>query len=556
MFKAAHYDHGTGVAVADVDGDDLLDIYFVCQLGRNQLWRNRGDGTFEDITDRAGVAVEEEVSVAASFADIDNDSDADLYVTRVRAPNQLFLNDGTGTFTNVSQGSGLDHVGHSAASTFFDYDRDGRLDMLLSNVGKYTTETRGPGGYYLAFPAAFSGHLFDERNEESILFHNEGDGTFVNANEALGFHDLSWSGDATPLDANEDGWLDLYLLDMQGHDEYYENQEGKSFVKKSRDLFPRTAWGTMGTKVFDYNRDGNLDLYLTDMHTDMVYLLEVDEEKSKMRRNLPLSMLATDGNHILGNAFFEKRGPNEFVEISNQVNAENYWPWGISVADLNADGFEDVFITASMSYPYRYAINSVLLNDQGKRFVDSEFVLGVEPRAKGTAQRWMQIDCDGADAENELCEDRGGLWQVWAATGSRSSVIFDLENDGDLDIVTNDFGGTPMVMVSDLDQKESLNYLKIKLVGKRSNRDGLGAICRVESDQFQQTMAHDGKSGYLSQSRMPLYVGLGQSDHADRIIITWPSGHEQVLEGPISSGQTVTIVESVGDLPPPTNTQP
>ena len=135
-------------------------------------------------------------------------------------------------------------------------------------------------------------------------------------------------------------------------------------------------------------------------------ILRPDEEKYKMRRNLPINMLATDGNHILGNAFYRKDGPNKFTEVSDQINAENYWPWGISVADLNADGFEDVFIAASMSFPYRYGINSVLLNDRGKDFLDSEFVLGVEPRSKGTAQPWMVLDCSGADMRSSLvCKD-------------------------------------------------------------------------------------------------------------------------------------------------------
>ncbi len=544
-FKFAHYDHGTGVAVADVDNDGLLDIYFVNQLGANELWKNKGDGSFEDITETAGVAVPEEVSIGASFADIDNDGDADLYLTRIRAANKLFLNDGTGRFEDVSEESGLDHVGHCSGAVFFDYDRDGLLDLLLTNVGKYTTDQRGPGGYFYADRAAFSGHLHEDRHEANILFRNRGDAQFENVNDQVGFNDLSWTGDASPIDANDDGWPDIYLLNMQGHDEYYENQQGKSFVNKSRELFPRSAWGTMGIKVFDYNRDGQLDLYVTDMHTDMVHDLSPDEEKSKMRRNSPLKILATDGNHILGNAFYRKDGPNQYTEVSDEINAENYWPWGISVADLNADGFEDVFIAASMSFPYRYAINSVLLNDRGKGFLDSEFVLGVEPRSRGTAQPWMTLDCSGRDADNRLCKDRGGKVLVWSAIGTRSSVVFDADDDGDLDIVTNDFGGKPMVLISNLQDRHDVNYLKVLLQGKTSNRDGLGALVTVHAGDLKSLSPHDGKSGYLSQSRMPLYFGLGDAGQVDQVEVTWPSGIKQVMEGPIDANQTLTITEDV-----------
>src|SRR5687768_7363001 len=123
-YKAAHYDHGTGIAIADVDGDGRSDIYFVNQVSGNQLWRNLGGGRFEDITGTAGVAVPGKVSVSASFADIDNDGDADLYVTTVRGGNQLFENGGGGRFRDISTASGLGHVGHSSAAVFFDYDRD------------------------------------------------------------------------------------------------------------------------------------------------------------------------------------------------------------------------------------------------------------------------------------------------------------------------------------------------------------------------------------------------------------------------------------------------
>ncbi|MGB7327545.1 MAG: FG-GAP-like repeat-containing protein [Rubripirellula sp.] len=542
-FKAAHYDHGSSVAVADVDSDGRLDLYFVCQLGRNELWRNLGEGKFEDITDRAGVAVEDEVSVGASFADFDNDGDADLYVTRVRAPNRMFLNDGKGNFRDVAKDVGLDHVGHSSAATFFDYDRDGRLDLLLTNVGQYTTDERNEKGYFIAHSTAFTGHLFEDRAEANLLFRNLESGKFEDVSQSVGFDDSSWSGDATPVDGNNDGWPDIYLLSMQGHDEYYENQEGKRFVKKSRELFPVTAWGSMGVKVFDFNRDNQLDLFVTDMHTDMVHTLKSYEEKSKMRRNLPDSMLATDGNHILGNAFYRKDGKNKYTEISDQIGAENYWPWGVSVADLNADGYEDVFVTASMSYDFRYGINSVLLNDHGKSFVDSEFVLGVEPRSKGTAQPWFELDCDGADADHKHCQDCTGKVVVWGAIGSRSSVVFDLDQDGDLDIVTNDFGGTPMVLTSDLAEKHDLHFINLQLTGEKSNRDGIGAMVTLHTGDQSQVMVHDGKSGYLSQSRMPLYFGLGDSTMVDRIEIAWPSGIEQTVNGPIESNQTFTIIE-------------
>src|SRR6516162_5138524 len=158
-WKPAHYDHGSAVAVADVDGDGLYDIYFVNQLGGNELWRNLGNGKFENITESAGVAVKDRISVTASFADINNDGYPDLYVTTVRGGNVLFVNDGKGHFKDISKESGLDYVGHSSGAVFFDYDNDGLLDLFLCNVGVYTSNEKGRGGYYVGLKDGFSGHI-------------------------------------------------------------------------------------------------------------------------------------------------------------------------------------------------------------------------------------------------------------------------------------------------------------------------------------------------------------------------------------------------------------
>ena len=268
-YKAAHYDHGNGVAVADVDGDGLLDLYFTTQLGVNQLWRNRGNARFENVTSKAGLGLPNQVVVSAAFGDVDNDGDPDLYVTTVKRGNHFFENQGNGRFMDRTKESGLTYVGHSSGSTFLDYDNDGLLDLFLVNVGQYTSKERGRGGYYRALPDAFSGHLFPERTEKSILYHNQGNNEFKDVSAEMGLEDESWSGDCTFTDLNRDGYPDLYLVNMQGDDHYYENQAGKKFIEKTSQYFPKTPWGAMGVKFFDYDRNGHMDLYLTDMHSDM-----------------------------------------------------------------------------------------------------------------------------------------------------------------------------------------------------------------------------------------------------------------------------------------------
>ncbi|HLJ11013.1 MAG TPA: FG-GAP-like repeat-containing protein, partial [Planctomycetaceae bacterium] len=439
-FKLNHYDHGNGIVVADVDGDGLYDLYFVNQVGGNELWRNLGQGRFENITDKAGVALAGRVSVTASFADTDNDGDPDLFVTTTRHGNAFFENDGHGNFRDMTEPSGLGYVGHSSSADFFDYDRDGRLDLFVSNVGVFTSDEIGYNGdpesrkypYYIGLKDAIAGHLFPERSERSILYRNEGANRFRDVSEETGLVHTGWSGDATPLDANEDGWIDLYVLNMQGNDDYYENVGGKRFERKSRDVFSHTPWGAMGIKSFDYNNDGRMDLFITNMHADMWnnWPSGPQEKLKASAGSMPESFLLSPNPemNVFGNAFYENQGGGKFVEVSDRINAENYWPWGLSVGDFNADGFQDAFITSSMNLTFRYQVNSLFLNEGGKKFRDAEFIVGVEPRHSGkTATPWFPLDCSGRDAGHKICEGRKGRVEVWAPLGSRSSVIFDLD---------------------------------------------------------------------------------------------------------------------------------
>ena len=562
-YKLVHYDHGFGLCAADVDGDGRPDLYFATQLGSNELWKNQGSGRFVNVTDEAGLGMRDAIAAGCSFADIDNDGDPDLFVTTVRHGNRLFENAGNGEFRDITPAAGVGYVGHSSGAVFFDYDGDGLLDLFVTNVGAYTSNQRGPGGYHIGLTDAFMGHLRPERAEASILYRNLGGNRFRDVSRAVGLVDMSWSGDATALDINQDGFPDLYVLDMQGGDHLWLNEGGKHFRDATAHAFPKTAWGSMGVKVFDFDGDGQLDIFVTSMHPDMWVDVPAGNWAAEGRKADSATVAAgmiPEGKErfIFGNELFTNRGGPRFEDVSDSVGVETYWPWGPSVDDLNADGWDDIFIPSGMNFPYRYGINSVLLNEGGHRFLHGEFVVGVEPRPNGATQQvWFTLDCRGADAFNPLCDacskpeaaamcrlDAARRLTMMGSLGSRAAVALDLDGDGDLDIVTNEFNGRPQVLVSDLAQRHRIHFLNVRLRGTRSNREGLGAqVTVVLPDGRRILKVLDGKSGYLSQSHLPLYFGLADADHAGGIEVRWSSGRVQTVVGPIKAGQTLDVVE-------------
>jgi hypothetical protein len=536
-FRVNLYDHGAGLAVGDYDNDGRDDIYFLNQRGTNALYRNAGDGSFVDVSTKAGVALGDRVSVGATFADYDNDGFEDLFVTSTRGGNVLFHNKGDGTFADVTAAAGVKHTGHSQTAVFFDYDNDGDLDLFLTNTAHWTKDVVNVayGDYYEGKESL--GDLMTSPKESNILYRNNGDGTFTDVTDAAGLRGRGWAGDVAVFDYDEDGFLDLFVPSMFGRGQLYRNGGRGTFTDVTAATLEKTPHGAIGTKVFDYDGDGRLDLFVVDMHSDMWTGID-DRERSRAvateyqhHRFLTSSGPTVDESvpgfiesqrkefrkhgedydaMLFGNALYRNLGQGKFEETAIAAGLETFWPWGIATGDFDDDGDEDVFITSGMGYPFYYWPNQLMMNAGNGTFQNQASTFGVEPPAGGPYQERM-------------------IAGRQATRSSRSAAVADFDGDGRLEIVTNNFNDRPYLFSNHFARR---HYIELRLAGSKSNRDAIGAVARLWSGNRVMVRQVSPAGGYLAQSSRTLHFGLGDRTAVDSIEIRWPRGTLQTLTRP------------------------
>jgi hypothetical protein len=529
-FKVNLYDHGCGVAVGDFDGDGHDDVYFVNQLGPNKLFRNKGDGTFEDVTDRAGVGLGDRgVCVGATWADYDNDGHLDLFVTTTRGGNVLFHNNGDGTFTDVTREAGLELPSprHAQTAVFFDFDNDGLLDLLVTNTARWTHDDYDKEAHY--FPG--KGKLFDlvdSEKEQNILYRNLGGGKFKDVTKESGLEGKGWGGDVAVFDFNEDGRLDVLITNMFGASQLYRNDGGGKFTDVTREVLGRPSWGAVGCKAFASTNDGHLDLLLVDMHSDMWMPISMPPRKSKFDLKKKYGRIlgpfadvegnaeneqrlaATINNRYddvqFGNTLFRWQPSGKFQEVSDQAGLETWWPWGIATGDFDNDGHEDVFIPSGMGFPYEYWPNFLMMNNGDGTFTDRARDHGIEPRPGGET---------GPELPNG----------TRPARSSRCAAAADFDGDGRLDLVVNNFNDHAFYFRNHFPKR---NYVAFRLTGNGTtgNRDAVGARVKLYIGKEVLVRQVQTAGGYLSQASKTLHFGLGDRPSIDRAEVLWPGSTE------------------------------
>jgi hypothetical protein len=531
-FKINLYDHGCGIVVGDYDGDGRDDVLLLNQLGANGLFRNRGDGTFVDVTlEHPAVALADRICVGGAFADYDNDGDQDLYITSSRGGNVLLENAGGGQFRDVTAEAGVSCLAHSQTASWFDYDNDGDLDLLVTNSAKWTTNVFNDHDHYYLGPSILWEHVRDRDDlEANVLFRNNGDGSFTECAREAGLEGQGWSGDVAVFDFDDDGDLDVFITNMFGMSQLYTNDGQGRFADVTREILGRTSYGAIGCKAFDYDNDGRLDLFVADMHSDMWmepydeslieprkkyrYVLGRKPEINRRRLTQEAEMadrMRIDYDAVLfGNTLFHNEGGGRFKEVSDEAGMETFWPWGVAVGDFDNDRDEDAFLPSGMGYPFFYHPSYLMMNRGDGTFVDAAAAEGIEPPRDG-----------------RFLPERIG--RKPAARSSRCAATSDFDGDGRLDLVVNNFNDRPYLYMNQFSKQ---NFAQFRLVGTRSNRDAIGAVMKIYCDDQIMVRQVQAAGGYLSQSSKTLHIGLGKFDRIDRAEIRWPSGLRQTIESP------------------------
>ncbi|MGH9538906.1 MAG: FG-GAP-like repeat-containing protein [Terriglobales bacterium] len=537
-----------GVAAGDFDNDGFDDLY-VCQSSGlpNRLYRNRGDGSFEDVTERSGVGVLD-ATACALFADFENKGLQDLLVVCASGP-LLFLNQGDGTFSLKREAFKFARPpqGTFTHAAVADYDRDGRLDIYFCLYSYYL----GLDQYH--YPAPY----FDARNgPANFLFHNQGNATFQDRTEAAG---LSVENDRYSFacawgNHQPGGAPDLYVANDFGRSNLYRNNGDGTFTAVSAEAGVDDVGAGMSASWFDFDNDGNQDIYVANMWSAAG--LRVSEQKVFHEKE-PESIRAQYRRHARGNSLYRNLGNGKFQNVSQQAGVEmGRWAWGSDAWDFDHDGYSDLYIANGyISGPDAREVSSFFWRQ----------VVAASPRDATPSLNYEH----GWNAINELIRsdaswsgpernvfylnNRNGTFsEVSGAVGldlpddSRCFALADLDHDGRLEVVLKN-RNSPQVRILHNVMKDIGPSISFRLRGTRSNRDAIGAAVTLEAGGHRQTRYLQAGSGFLSQHSKELFFGLGRAEGSARATIRWPGGLTQVFEH-LPANHRIEIEEGSGQF--------
>ncbi len=536
VFQYMNVYTGAGVAVGDINNDGLTDIYFSGNMVSGRLYLNRGNLKFEDITERAGL-LNNSWGTGATMIDIDQDGFLDLYIAvsggapQSQRANLLYVNNGDMTFSEKALEYGLADTRQSMHSAFFDYDKDGDLDMyLLVNPAAYEHQVNSSN------PRKLDGSSISNDR----LYRNDG-GKFTDVSLETGILVEGYGLGVGIADINDDTWPDIYISnDFIGNDILYINQGDGTFKDEITSYIGHTSYAGMGNAITDIDNNGKPDIMVLDMRPE-----------DNLRQKMIISSTGYDRFQMMLKAGYQPQysrntlqlnlGQGKFAEIGNMAGISSTdWSWSSLFGDYDNDGYKDLYVTngflrdlGDLDYIHYQGIYD---NPLGEREV------------KKTQKLNSIKELPPAKLNNYLYKNKGDStfekvsesWGINHLSCSNGAAYADLDNDGDLDLIVNNVNQPAFIYENTPLEGQPNHYLQINLVGTKGNRQAIGTKIKLTTQQGTQHEQHFLSRGYESSVDPILHFGLGQETEVKRIDIQWPDGQHQFLEG-VKADQRITI---------------
>ena len=521
--------NGAGVAVLDYDMDGLQDLYFVSTFGANKLYRNKGEFIFEDVTDTTRTVDDKGFSTGVSVLDVNNDGWPDLYVCKAGSldddngrRNLLFVNQKDGTFREEAGKWGLDHPGYSTQAYLLDYDRDGDRDIYLVNY-RYDFDN-----------VATLSHIIQNQVEDissDQLFRNDGT-YFSNVTAEMGVMNKMWGLSAVISDFDNDGWEDLYVSnDFSEPDFLYINDKKGNFNNQTRSRFQHISFFSMGSDFADLDNDLEPDLITLDMASENY--IRSKENMASMNTETFWEIVNIGYHHqYMANMLHKNIGAGIFSEIGQLSGiSKTDWSWAPLIADLDNDGLKDIYITNGVEREYnnqdtQRKVKAIRASDISYKIDDILAMYPSDPLVNYTYRNMGDMKFENV-SEN---------WGLNDKTFSNGAAYADLDNDGDLDLIShnlNDFAGIYR-------NNSTNNYLDIHLKGPANNPLAIGSkVYLIDNKQSQVSELYLAR-GYMSSVSGIVHFGLGKENLAEKVVVKWPDGKISQLEQ-ISANQKIII---------------
>ncbi|WP_085499728.1 VCBS repeat-containing protein [Arenibacter troitsensis] len=530
---------GGGVAIGDLNNDGLPDIYFTGNMTENKLYLNKGDLTFEDITQEANVGGDDRWVTGVTMGDANEDGWLDIYVSVsgkwTTTKNLLYINDAKHgeipTFTEAAEEYGVADTGNSTQAVFFDYDLDGDQDLYVVNYPLVSSRTSISAFLNFRYNAPY--------DKSDRLYRNDGNNKFTDVTQQLGLNKYGLSLGVSVGDYNQDGWPDIYVSnDFSTPDYFLINNKDGTFTDQNLNLTNHTSYFGMGTDVADFNNDGLLDLYQVDMmpkshrrakenmdsmDPERFYnMVDHDMHYQYSINTLQLNM----GNDSIGLPHF-----GDIAKIAGVSSTD--WSWASIFADFDNDGLKDIYVTNGVRRDINnsdYFRSDALQNFKNENPLD------------------LTLKIPSEKIDNFAFKNNGDLtfanvseeWGINYNGFSNGVAYADLDNDGDLDLVLNNLDDTSVVYENKTSDNKTNNYLRIKFEGPKTNALGLGCKIWLEDNGETQFQEMTLSRGFQSSVEPIAHFGVGTKENIKKVKVLWQDGKEEILND-ISANQLLTV---------------